>query len=221
MGILLVFLVASVMAVGCSNRAGAQTTGPSATVELRPIVAFGDSLTSGYGLAREQAYPAVLERIVRAAGLPVRVVNHGVSGDTTVRALGRLDAALAENPSILIVALGANDGLRGVSVSEVRANLETIVETAQRRGAKVLLCGMDALPLYGWDYTVAFHRLFPTLAEKYTVPLVPFMLEGVVANPEMLQPDFVHPNAAGAARIAQTIWTYLQPLANQTLGVGL
>jgi acyl-CoA thioesterase-1 len=221
MGILLAFLVASVMAVGCSNRAAAHTTGPSATAELRPIVAFGDSLTSGYGLARDQAYPAVLERMLRAAGLPLRVVNHGVSGDTTARALRRLDAALAEDPSILIVALGANDGLRGIPVSEVRANLETIIETAQRRGARLLLCGMDALPLYGWDYTVAFHRLFPALAEKYSVPLVPFLLDGVVANSEMLQQDFIHPNAAGAARIAQTVWTYLQPLTNQILGVGL
>jgi len=157
----------------------------------------------------------VLERILRAAGLPRDVINHGVSGDTTTRARARLDAALAEEPSILIVALGANDGVRGVPVPQVRANLETIIETAQRRNVSVLLCGMEAFPLYGWEYTAEFHRLFPALAEKYHVPLVPFLLDGVVANPEMLQPDFVHPNAAGAARIAQTIWPYLQPLVAQ------
>lgn len=215
MGILLAFFAAALAAAGCSSRAVAQTTGPSSQAELRPIVAFGDSLTSGRGLRPGEAYPAVLERLVRAANLPFRVVNHGVSGETTAEALGRLDAALAENPAILIVALGANDGLRGVPVSEVRANLAKIIETAQNRGVHVLLAGMEAFPLYGWDYSVAFHRVFPELAATYKVPLVPFLLEGVVANPDMLQDDFVHPNAAGATRIAQTVWSALKPLAEQ------
>jgi len=213
MGILLFVALAAAIIGGCSNKVAEATTGPSQAAQLRPIVAFGDSLTSGYGLPADRAYPAVLERMLRGAGLPLRVINHGVSGDTTARALDRLEAALAEKPSIVIVALGANDGLRGVPVSEVRRNLETIIEAAQGRRAQVLLCGMEALPLFGWDYTVAFHRLFPELAEKYHVPLVPFLLEGVVANPDMLQDDFVHPNAAGAARIAQTVWAYVQPLA--------
>jgi acyl-CoA thioesterase I len=128
------------------------------------------------------------------------------------QALRRLDAALAAKPSVLIVGLGANDGLRGVPVAQVRANLETILEPAQARGISVLLCGMDALPIYGWDYTLQFHNVFPALAAKYKVPLVPFMLDGVFGNQAMLQPDMAHPNAAGAAQIAKTIWTYLEPL---------
>ena len=193
--------------------------GPTQVQPVRTIVAFGDSLTSGHGLASpDQAYPAVLDRMLRASGLSFTVVNHGVSGDTTADAVGRLDAALQANPSIVIVALGANDGLRGVPVSRVRANLETIIEAAQGRGAAVLLCGMEALPLNGWEYTVEFHRLFPALAAKYQVPLVPFLLTGVVGNQDMLLPDFIHPNAAGATQIARTIWPYLQLLATTIAG---
>ncbi len=176
------------------------------------IVAFGDSLTSGHGLRPGEAYPAELARMMGARGLSARVVNHGVSGSTTAQSLRRLDAALAEKPSILIVGLGANDGLRGVPVAQMRANLEAIIERAQAGGAAVLLCGMEAFPLYGWEYTRQFHDVFPALAAKYHVPLVPFMLQGVFGNQAMLQPDMVHPNAAGAARIATTIWTYLEPI---------
>jgi acyl-CoA thioesterase-1 len=181
--------------------------------EALRIVALGDSLTSGHGLGRSHAYPAVLEASLREAGLPFAVVNHGVSGDTTTGGVRRLEAALAEKPQILIVALGANDGLRGVPVATVKRNLELIIETAQARGVSVLLCGMDALPLYGWQYTMDFHNIYPELAKKYGVPLVPFMLTGVLANQAMLLPDMVHPNVAGAKAIAGNIWPYLQPLA--------
>jgi acyl-CoA thioesterase I len=198
----LVFAVAAVLAAQSARAADA----------LR-IVALGDSLTSGHGLGRTHAYPAVLEASLREAGLPFSVVNHGVSGDTTAGGVRRLAAALAENPQILIVALGANDGLRGVPVATVRRNLEQIIEAAQARGISVLLCGMDALPLYGWQYTVDFHNIYPELAEKYGVPLVPFLLTGVVANQAMLLPDMIHPNIAGARAIATNIWPYLQPLA--------
>jgi acyl-CoA thioesterase I len=177
------------------------------------IVALGDSLTSGHGLGRNHAYPAVLEASLREAGLPAAVVNHGVSGDTTAGGVRRLDAALSERPQILIVALGANDGLRGVPVATVRRNLEQIIEAAQARGVSVVLCGMDALPLYGWQYTVDFHNIYPELADKYGVPLVPFLLTGVVGNQAMLLPDMIHPNIAGAKAIASNIWPYLQRVA--------
>jgi acyl-CoA thioesterase I len=188
---------------------------PSAT---RTIVAFGDSLTSGHGLPLEQAFPAVLERRLHAQGLPFRVVNHGVSGDTTSDGVRRLKAALAERPEILILALGANDGVRGVPVATVRSNLEAIIEAAQTANVKVLLCGMEALPLHGLEYTIEFHRLYDELSAKYDTPLVPFMLAGVIGNQDMLQPDLVHPNAAGAAKIAGNIWPYLQPLAAGAAG---
>jgi acyl-CoA thioesterase-1 len=185
--------------------------------ELR-IVALGDSLTSGHGLGRTHAYPAVLEASLREAGVPAAMINHGVSGDTTAGGVRRLEAALADKPQILIVALGANDGLRGVPVATVRRNLEQIIEAALAQGVSVLLCGMDALPLYGWQYTMDFHNIYPELAKKYGVPLVPFLLTGVVANQAMLLPDMIHPNIAGAKAIASNIWPYLQPLAATTIG---
>jgi acyl-CoA thioesterase I len=186
--------------------------GPSSLPHLS-IAALGDSLTSGYGIGRNQAYPALLERSLREAGLPFRVANHGASGDTTAGGLRRLADALAERPQILIVALGANDGLRRVPAADVRRNLEQIIEAAKAQGVSVLLCGMEALPIYGWQYTVDFHRVYPDLAAKHGVPLVPFLLDGVVGNSALLLPDMVHPNAAGAQAIADNIWPYLQPLA--------
>jgi acyl-CoA thioesterase-1 len=209
--------VVAAAGAGCTDTASA-AGGPTKIAAARTIVAFGDSLTAGKGLDDDEAYPAVLERMLMAAGLPFSVKNHGVSGDTSADAVRRLEAALAESPAVMIVALGANDGLRGVPVAEVRRNLETIIEAAQARKITVLLCGMEALPINGWEYTLAFHRLFPTVAEKYNVPLVPFLLNGVIGNPQMVQQDHVHPNAAGAAEIARTIWPYLQPLALQIAG---
>jgi len=209
----LTLIVAAALGTGaaCSSSAAAGA-GPTTATPLS-IVALGDSLTSGHGIGRSQAYPALLERTLRDAGLPFRVVNHGVSGDTTSGGVRRLGAALDERPQILIVALGANDGLRGVAVGDVRRNLEQIIEGAQARGVSVLLCGMEAFPIYGWQYTLDFHRLYPELAAKYGVPLVPFLLNGVVGNQTMLLPDLVHPNAAGAQAIAANIWPHLQPLA--------
>jgi acyl-CoA thioesterase-1 len=197
---------------GCTDSVAA-ATGPTQVLEPRTIVALGDSLTAGKGLDEDEAYPAILERMLTSAGLPFKVRNYGVSGETSADALRRLDNALAESPAILIVALGANDGLRGVPIAQVRRNLETIIEAAQARNIAVLLCGMETPPFNGWEYTLAFHRLFPALAEKYSLPLVPFLLEGVIGNSQMVQQDHVHPNAAGAAVIARTIWPYLEPLA--------
>jgi acyl-CoA thioesterase I len=177
------------------------------------VVAFGDSLTSGHRLPKTDTYPAILERSLRDSGLPFSVVNHGINGDTTAGAVRRLDAVLAEHPHILIVAFGANDGLRGVPVPQVRANLEKVIERAQEDDVKVLLVGMEALPLYGWQYTIDFHHVFPELAAKYGVPLVPFMLNGVLGNPDLMSQDGIHPNAAGARMIAGNIWTALRPLA--------
>jgi acyl-CoA thioesterase I len=192
--------------------------------ELTPlkIVAFGDSLTSGHRLGPKFAYPAVLESRLNDAGLPAKVINQGISGETTARGVQRLKAALDQNPQILLVAFGANDGLRGVPVAQVRKNLEQIIEGAQARNIKVVLCGMEALPLYGWQYTVDFHQLFPALAAKYDVPLVPFLLDGVIGDPDLMSPDGLHPNAAGARVLADNIWPYLLPVAQSlaTAGVG-
>jgi acyl-CoA thioesterase I len=219
----LAMVVALTTGVGWGVAAGANPDdataplgGPAVSRPLR-IVALGDSLTSGHRLPREQAYPAVLQESFREKGLPVEVINHGVSGDTTTGAVRRLEAALAERPAILIVALGANDGLRGVPVARVRENLELIVSTAQAVGTRVLLVGMDALPIHGLRYTLDFHQTYPDLAAKYNLPLVPFMLAGVFGNPDLMSRDRVHPNAAGARVIAANIWPHLHPMAHSML----
>lgn len=170
------------------------------------IVALGDSLTSGHRLPEDEAYPALLERRLEDEGLDAEVFNHGVSGDTTAGGVRRLEAALAEKPHVLIVALGANDGLRGVPVAQVRRNLQTIIQAAQERGVSVVLCAMDALPVNGWQYTIDFHNLYYDLAEQYKVPLVPFLLAGVLGNRELMSPDGVHPNREGAKVLADTIF---------------
>ena len=210
-------VVASACAA-CLDAVSAAGGGPTPLASTWTIVALGDSLTAGTGLRPEDAYPSVLARMLAEASLPFSVRNYGVSGDTSADALRRLPAALDESPVILIVALGANDGLRGVPVAQLRRNLQTIIEAAQERNSRVLLCGMEALPVRGWEYTLEFHRLYPALAQKYDVPLVPFLLNGVIGNPGMVQDDRVHPNAAGAAEIARTIWPFLEPLAMKIAG---
>jgi acyl-CoA thioesterase-1 len=176
------------------------------------IVALGDSLTSGHGIGASRAFPAVLQHRLDERGYGYRVVNAGVSGDTSARAVSRLDAALDGNVRVLIVALGANDGLRGLPVESLRHNLEAIIERAQAQGVVVLLCGMEALPVHGWGYSVAFHQVYVGLAQRYHVPLVPFMMLDVLADPSLMQPDHVHPNAEGARVMADHIWPYLEPL---------
>jgi acyl-CoA thioesterase I len=180
------------------------------------IVAFGDSLTSGRGIGAALAFPAILQDRIDRDGLPYTVVNAGVSGDTSARALRRFDAAMDGNVAVLILALGANDGLRGVPVATLKSNLSRMIEAAQRRNITVLLCGMEALPIHGWDYSVAFHNTYRDLATQYGVTLVPFILKNVIGDPNLMQPDHAHPNEAGARAIADTIWTYLEPLLHKT-----
>jgi acyl-CoA thioesterase-1 len=192
--------------------AAAVSTAPHHAAPRPLIVAFGDSLTSGRGLEPEQAFPALLQQRLDDAGLDYEMVNAGVSGDTTTRALRRLETALDGDVRVLIVALGANDGLRGVPVDQLKSNLSRMIEAAQARGIAVLLCGMEALPIHGWPYTVAFHKAYGELAERYKVPLVPFVLMRIIADQKMMQPDRAHPNAAGARAIAEMIWPYLNTL---------
>jgi len=145
------------------------------------------------------------------------VVNAGISGDTTARALRRYRDTLDDDVEILIVALGANDGLRGVPVDQVKSNLSVIMEDAQRRRIETLLVGMDALPILGWDYSVAFHRLYEDLAMRFRVPLVPFLLVNIMSNPSLMQSDRAHPNRDGARAIAELIWPSLQALLKKTV----
>ena len=176
------------------------------------IVVLGDSLASGRGIGVANAFPAVLQEKLDEDGLEFEMVNGGISGDTTTRALQRFERLLDGDVRVVVIELGANDGLRGVAVSQVKENLSRVIEAAQARRITVLLCGMEALPIHGWDYTVSFHNAFVELAKKYDVPLVPFILMNVIGNRDLMQPDRAHPNAAGARAIAENIWPYLKPL---------
>jgi len=185
-------------------------TALSAQTAKPRIVALGDSLTSGHGIGAAQAYPVFLQAQLAAAGYNYQVVNAGVSGDTSTGAVARLAPALRGDVRILIVAIGANDGLRGVPVATVKTNLIRIIETAHARGISVVLCGMEALPNYGREYSVAFHEAYRDVAARFQVSFVPFLLQDVITNPAMLLPDRAHPNPAGARRIADNIWPYLE-----------
>jgi acyl-CoA thioesterase I len=190
----------------------ALTVSATAREDAPRIVALGDSLTSGRGIGKAAAYPAVLQGRLEDGGYHYQVVNAGVSGDTTARALRRYRDALDGDVKVLIVALGANDGLRGVPVEQLKSNLSVIVEEAQRRDIAVVLVGMDALPVHGWAYTVAFHRAYEDLAARYRIPLVPSVLMTVMTNASLMQSDRAHPNEAGARALADLIWPHLEPL---------
>ena len=202
--------IGAIAVLSSPSTAGARTPKPK-------IVVLGDSLTSGRGIGKDAAYPAILQERLEDNGYTYEVVNAGISGDTTARALRRYRDTLDDDVEILIVALGANDGLRGVPVDQVKSNLSVIMDDAQRRGIETLLVGMDALPLRGWDYSVAFHRLYEDLAMRFRVPLVPFLLVNVMSNPALMQSDRAHPNRDGARAIAELIWPSLQALLKKTV----
>ncbi len=181
--------------------------------ESAPLVVFlGDSLTAGYGLAEDQAYPAVIRERLAEEGVAARVVNAGISGDTTAGGLARLDWLLKQKPSVVVVALGANDGLRGVPLAETESNLRRILERLQAAGARPLLAGMLIPPNYGPDYTQGFAALYPRLAHELEVPLIPFLLAGVAAEAGLNQADGIHPTAEGQKKLAETVLGYLRPL---------
>lgn len=175
-------------------------------------MALGDSLTAGLGLNPEEAYPALLQKRLDQQGLAYEVVNAGVSGDTSAGGLRRTEWALDGDVRVLIVALGGNDALRGLPVEQLRQNLGDIIERAQTRKIKVILAGMEAPPNYGPGYTAAFHRVYPDLAKQYGASLVPFLLEGVAGVIRLNQHDGIHPTAEGARKVADNIWTALEPL---------
>jgi len=207
------FVAALVSVVACSQSSPSAPTASNAIAAPLRAVVLGDSLA--VSPSRADGFPAELQRRLNTLQPGWIMSNAGVSGDTTAGGLRRFDQAVPEDTRILILELGANDGLRGVDITTVERNLSTMIERAQARGARVLLCGMETPPLHGLSYTVDFHRLFPRLAQKYGVPLVPFLLDGVVLNPDLNGEDEIHPNAAGAQRIAENVWPYLQPLVRQ------
>ena len=192
------------------------TAPPSAvapTASSRPSIVFlGDSLTAGYGLEPPQSVPALIQARLKKEGYPFEVVNAGVSGDTSAGGLSRLEWSLTGDVRILVVELGANDGLRGLPVDAMRRNLEEIVTRAQARGIAVMLVGMEALPNYGASYTSEFRETFPALAKAYRTALMPFYLDGVAGKPELNIADGIHPNPAGAVIVANNLWRTLEPM---------
>ena len=218
--------LAPLLAVACGS---SEPTRSSATLDstavaapadagnlARPRIVFlGDSLTAGLGLSREQSVPSLIQARLDGEGYGYEVVNAGVSGDTSAGGLSRLDWALEGNVEILVVELGANDGLRGLPVAQLKKNLSEIVTRAQEREITVVLTGMEAPPSHGPFYTLEFRRVFRDLADEHDVVFVPFFLEGVAGIPALNGSDGIHPNAAGAKVVEGTIWRALEPLLRQ------
>ena len=176
------------------------------------ILAFGDSLTAGYGLEPGLSFPDVIQQQLQRQGRNFRVVNQGVSGDTTSGGLERIQQALALHPAVVILELGANDGLRGLPLTATRANLAKMIGLFKHSGAKVLLAGITLPRNYGPDYIGAFDKIYGDLAREQRVRLVPFLLEGVATNRALMQSDGLHPNAEGTRRVAQTVLRFLTPM---------
>ena len=181
--------------------------------EDRPrIVAFGDSLTAGFGVAAEQAYPARLQRRLEEQGLRYRVINAGVSGDTTAGGLRRVDWVLKSRPHFVILELGANDGLRGLNIEQTKANLEGIIQRCQEARVTVILAGMKLPPNYGREYTNGFEAIYPALAKQYRLTLIPFFLDGVAGSASLNQADGIHPTSEGYRIIADKVMETVKPL---------
>jgi acyl-CoA thioesterase-1 len=186
-----------------------------APVPAAPLVVFlGDSLTAGLGLDENQAYPALLGRQLQGEGKAIRVVNAGVSGDTTAGGLARIDWILRQHPELVVVGLGANDGLRGLPLAEVETNLRQIIRRSQSAGARVLLLGMRLPPNYG-PYAEQFTALYPKLAKELNVPLVPFLLDKVGGIRSLNQADGIHPTAHGQEIVARNVLPYLEEMLEE------
>jgi acyl-CoA thioesterase I len=186
---------------------------PATAMAAPTILVFGDSLSAGYGLAKQQAWPALLETRLKDSGYSYAVVNASVSGETTAGGRSRLPAALQQHqPQIVILELGANDGLRGLPVAAMRDNLEAMIDAGKKSGARVMLVGMRLPPNYGKDYTEKFAASFSELAKKHKTALVPFLFEGFAARIDAFQPDRLHPTAETQALMLDTVWKQLKPL---------
>lgn len=186
---------------------------PTASAGNQTILVFGDSLSAAYGLPQQQGWVALMQQKLQHEKLPFQVINASISGETTSGGLTRMDSALAQSKAnIVILELGANDGLRGLPIQSTRANLNAMLKKIKQSGAKALLVGMKMPPNYGARYTAEFSDTYAELAKTHKAALVPFMLENVAARPELIQQDGLHPNAMGQPIILDNIWPYLRPL---------
>jgi acyl-CoA thioesterase I len=222
------WVLALVLAGACSGGGATPSTAisgdaarpvdPSAPPARPKIVALGDSITAGYGLLESAAYPALLQQRIDQDGYKFEVVNAGVSGDTSAGGLRRLDWALEGDVRVLILELGANDGLRGLSIAQMTQNLSTIIQRAKQKNIIVILAGMEAPPNYGPEYTQGFRTAFRDIAQRERVLLIPFLLDKVAGRPSLNQADGIHPNIEGAKIVAETVWSVLRGLLDQMAG---
>ncbi len=218
-----------VVAASCGRKATSPDKAPQsvapatvapAAAERRdrgPLVVFlGDSLTAGYGLSQEEAFPSRLGSLLRDEGHPVRVVNAGVSGDTSAGGLQRIDWLLRQEPDVVVIELGANDGLRGLDPEQTASNLRALIARVRSAGARTLLVGIKLPPNYGTEFTSRFEAIYPALALETGVALVPFLLEGVAGDPSLNLGDGIHPTAEGQMRAARNVLPWLEPLVRDS-----
>jgi acyl-CoA thioesterase-1 len=213
-------LVAGLLQIACGGDKAAApppskpvTEGPRQKPDARRvIVAFGDSLTAGFGAEPGSSYPDYLQKELDARGLAWRIVNAGVSGDTTTDGVNRVNEALASRPVIVILEFGGNDGLRGLPLETTRANLDEMIARLRNGGARVVLAGMTLPPNYGPDYIQPFEKIYQDLAMKHHVTRIPFLLDGVAGNARLMQRDGLHPTAEGNALVAKTVFKRLEPM---------
>lgn len=223
--ICLVVLALSLGMAGCSSKkasgepkpAAAPATAPAAPAKVDRtgwpvIVAFGDSLTAGQGVTVDRTYPSQLQAELDRLGYKYRIVNAGISGDTTAGGVTRLQSVLNHKPEIVILELGPNDALQGMKISDMKANLQKIIERLQQEKIKVVLAGMQIPPNYGPDYTAAYRQTYVDLAKQYNLPLIPFFLDGVAAKPELNQMDGIHPTGDGYVYVVKNVMGVLEPL---------
>jgi acyl-CoA thioesterase I len=199
------------------DSAAPTTAGPSTSVRTPVVLFFGTSLTAGYGLDPEQAFPSLIEKKAQAEGMPIKAVNGGLSGETTAGAARRIDWVLRTPADLVVVEGGANDALRGLSPNAARANLEQVIARIRQKQprAKIVLVQMEAPPNYGTTYTRNFRAIFSDVARKENVPLLPFLLDGVAGISRLNQADGVHPNLAGERIVADKLWKALKPIVAQ------
>jgi acyl-CoA thioesterase-1 len=211
-------------ACGGSERPAPSTPAPPAPTQAPKapqvpqaprIVFLGDSLTAGLGLATDQSYPSLIGKKLKESGYDYEVVNAGVSGDTSAGGLRRLDWSLEGDVRVLILALGGNDGLRGLPTSELKKNLAAVLDRAREQHIEVLLAGMEAPPNNGPDYTRDFRNVYADLAKEYKVRFIPFLLQGVAGDATLNQGDGIHPNVRGAQIVADLVWKELEPLVRR------
>nr|WP_228527633.1 arylesterase [Pararhodonellum marinum] len=187
-------------------------TATAETEEKGLILFFGNSLTAGYGIDTEDAFPGLIQARIDSMGLPYRVINGGLSGETTASGKNRLDWFLEEEPAVFILELGGNDGLRGIPIEETRNNLLAMIQDVQTKfpDTHILLAGMQIPPNMGSSYTNEFQKIFPEVAQETEVTLIPFLLEGVAGDPALNLPDGIHPTEEGHKIVFETVWSYLK-----------